>query len=473
MTAQVPSSSPSAQGAPAEQAEAGAAATNGADAAADAQVDVLVIGGGPAGTTAATFLARQGWKVVLLEKDVHPRFHIGESLLPMNLPILQRLGVLDRVAAIGVHKPGADFPMRGDRDSVNVFRFDRALQPQFGHAYQVRRSEFDQLLFDNALANGVDARQQVKVERVEFGADGRPERVHARDADGEALAFRPRYLVDASGRDTFLGSRLRLKKKNPAHQSAAIFSHFRGVTRRPGEEAGNITVERFAHGWMWLIPLREDVMSVGAVCFPEYLKTRQGDNESFLMDTLRATPSVWSRMSDAERIAPVHATGNYSYTCTRMHGPGWVMAGDAFAFIDPVFSSGVYLGMNGGEQAAKTVDAILRDPAREAAEQKAMDRRLRRGLRYFSWFIYRFTTPVMEALFAEPRNHLQLEQAVISMLAGDVFDNKAVRWRLRVFRVVYALTALRMAPQALAGWWRRRRQVGERFSGDTLQGGNP
>ncbi|KAF1691894.1 hydroxylase [Pseudoxanthomonas jiangsuensis] len=473
MTAQVPSSSPSAQGAPAGQAEAGAAATNGADAAADAQVDVLVIGGGPAGTTAATFLARQGWKVVLLEKDAHPRFHIGESLLPMNLPILQRLGVLDRVAAIGVHKPGADFPMRGDRDSINVFRFDRALDPQFGHAYQVRRSEFDQLLFDNALASGVDARQQVKVERVEFGADGRPERVHARDADGEALAFRPRYLVDASGRDTFLGSRLKLKKKNPAHQSAAIFSHFRGVTRRPGEEAGNITVERFAHGWMWLIPLREDVMSVGAVCFPEYLKTRQGDNESFLMDTLRATPSVWSRMADAERIAPVHATGNYSYTCTRMHGPGWVMAGDAFAFIDPVFSSGVYLGMNGGEQAAKTVDAILRDPAREAAEQKAMDRRLRRGLRYFSWFIYRFTTPVMEALFAEPRNHLQLEQAVISMLAGDVFDNKAVRWRLRVFRVVYALTAMRMAPQALAGWWRRRRQVGERFSGDTLQGGNP
>ena len=473
MTAQVPSSSPSAQGAPAEQAEAGAAATNVADAAADTQVDVLVIGGGPAGTTAATFLARQGWKVVLLEKDVHPRFHIGESLLPMNLPILQRLGVLDRVAAIGVHKPGADFPMRGDRDSINVFRFDRALDPQFGHAYQVRRSEFDQLLFDNALASGVDARQQVKVERVEFGADGRPERVHARDADGEALAFRPRYLVDASGRDTFLGSRLKLKKKNPAHQSAAIFSHFRGVTRRPGEEAGNITVERFAHGWMWLIPLREDVMSVGAVCFPEYLKTRQGDNESFLMDTLRATPSVWSRMADAERIAPVHATGNYSYTCTRMHGPGWVMAGDAFAFIDPVFSSGVYLGMNGGEQAAKTVDAILRDPAREAAEQKAMDRRLRRGLRYFSWFIYRFTTPVMEALFAEPRNHLQLEQAVISMLAGDVFDNKAVRWRLRVFRVVYALTAMRMAPQALAGWWRRRRQVGERFSGDTLQGGNP
>jgi hypothetical protein len=129
--------------------------------------------------------------------------------------------------------------------------------------------------------------------------------------------------------------------------------------------------------------------------------------------------------------------------------------------------------MNSGEQAAKAIDAILRDPSREAAEQRAMDRRLRRGLRHISWFIYRFTTPVMEALFAEPRNHLQLEQAVISMLAGDVFDNRGVRWRLRVFRVVYALTALRMAPRALTGWLRRRQQVGERFGGDTLQGGNP
>ena len=465
-----PSESPPPPTAPAaRQQSADGAEAGGSEVA----VDVLVIGGGPAGTTAATFLARRGWKVTLLEKDVHPRFHIGESLLPMNLPILERLGVLEQVKQIGVHKPGADFPMRGDRDSINVFRFDRALDPKFGYAYQVKRAEFDALLFDNALANGVDARQQVKVEQVEFGADGRPARVHARDAGGNALAFRPRYLVDASGRDTFLGSKLKLKKKNPAHQSAAIFSHFSGVTRREGEEAGNITVERFAHGWMWLIPLTGDVMSVGAVCFPESLKTRSGDNESFLMQTLRDTPSVWARMGNARRIAPVHATGNYSYTCTRMHGPGWVMAGDAFAFIDPVFSSGVYLGMNGGEQAAKTVDAILRDPSREAAEQRAMDKRLRRGLRYFSWFIYRFTTPVMEALFAQPRNTLQLEQAVISMLAGDVFDNKAVRWRLRVFRLVYALTALQLAPKALRGWLRRRRQVGERFSGDTLQGGNP
>jgi flavin-dependent dehydrogenase len=434
--------------------------------------DVLVIGGGPAGTTAATLLARKGWKVTLLEKARHPRFHIGESLLPMNLPILERLGVLEQVRAIGVHKLGADFPLQDEADTTNVFRFDRAINPKFGYAFQVKREEFDQLLFRHALANGVDAREQVQVERVEF-EDERPRVVHARDADGNALAFRTRYLVDASGRDTFLGNKLKLKRKSDLHQSAAIFSHFTGVQRRPGEDAGNITIDRFEHGWYWLIPLRDGVMSIGAVCFPEYLKQRRGKNEEFLMQTLQATPSVWKRMANAERIAPVHVTGNYSYSCSRMHGPGWVMVGDAYAFLDPVFSSGVYLGMNSAEHACGVVDGALRDPASETALQAAMAKRLTRGLKHFSWFIYRFTTPVMQQLFASPRNDWQVEQAVISMLAGDVFDNRAVLRRLRLFRLVYATNALLLAPKAVRGWLRRRRQINEKFAGDTLQSGNP
>jgi flavin-dependent dehydrogenase len=439
--------------------------------------DVLVIGGGPAGTTAATLLARKGWRVLLLEKDAHPRFHIGESLLPMNLPILERLGVLEQVRAIGTFKPGAEFPIvgqgQGNGRDYNTFRFERALNPAFGYAYQVKREEYDQLLFKHAQANGVDARERTRVEQVEFGSDGRPQAVHARTVDGEALLVKPRYVVDASGRDAFFGGQLKLKRKNQKHQSAAIFSHFTGVMRRPGEDAGNITVQRFSHGWMWLIPLRNDVMSVGAVCFPEYLKQRRGETEAFLMKTLESEPQVWARMQDAQRVAPVHVTGNYSYTCARMTGPGWVMVGDAYAFVDPVFSSGVYLGMNSAEQAADVVDGVLRDPSREAVLQAAMVKRLKRGLKHFQWFIYRFTTPVMQHLFNNPRNVWQVEQAVISMLAGDVFDNPAVLRRLRVFRAIYALTSLQLAPKALRGWLRRRRAVADTFSGDTLQPGNP
>jgi flavin-dependent dehydrogenase len=156
-----------------------------------------------------------------------------------------------------------------------------------------------------------------------------------------------------------------------------------------------------------------------------------------------------------------------------MTGPGWVMVGDAYAFVDPVFSSGVYLGMNSAEMAAQVVDTALREPAREAAEQRAMEKRLKRGLKHFQWFIYRFTTPVMRHLFNHPRNVWQVEQAVISMLAGDVFDNRKVLRRLRLFRMIYVFTAMQLAPQALRGWLRRRRQVGVAISGDTLQPGNP
>jgi flavin-dependent dehydrogenase len=425
--------------------------------------DVLVVGGGPSGSTAAALLHRRGYRVIQLEKDRHPRFHIGESLLPCNLPIMEELGVLDKVRALGVLKLGADFPAGGERQ-YQTFQFRRALGNSPPHAFQVKREEFDQMLFEHARASGVDAREGVKVERVEVTGIGATV-AHARDAGGNIFTLRARYLIDASGRDTLLGNALKLKRKNDAHQSAAIFAHFRGVERRPGDDAGNISIYNFEHGWCWFIPLREGVMSVGCVCWPEYLKQRRGRNEAFLLDTLKIMPDAWARMAEAEMISEVRVTGNYSYTSSRMAGPGWVMVGDAYAFVDPVFSSGVYLAMHSGKQAAALVDEVLREPAREAALQAAFTKRIRRGVRVFSWFIYRFNSPVMRTLFASPRNTLRVEEGVISMLAGDVFDSAPVMRRLHLFKVIYAIGGVFNLRRFLGDLANRRRQARYSFSG--------
>jgi flavin-dependent dehydrogenase len=184
-------------------------------------------------------------------------------------------------------------------------------------------------------------------------------------------------------------------------------------------------------------------MSVGAVCRPDYLKQRRGRTAEFLRETLQLNPALWQRVEQAELIGnEVRVTGNYSYDAQRMGGPGWVLVGDAFAFLDPVFSSGVYLAMSGSEQAVDVVDRALRAPAKEAALQRRLERRQRRGMRRFGFFIYRFNGPVMQQLFRSPRNTFQMEQGVVSMLAGDVFDSFKVWTRILAFRLVYDVLAL-------------------------------
>ena len=427
--------------------------------------DVLIIGGGPAGSTLGALMARRGHDVVLLEKETHPRFHIGESLLPMNLPILDRLGVHSEVAAFGVCKAGADFTY-DNAGNFHTFHFDRALGESPGCAYEVRRSEFDQILFNNAERLGARCYQQERV--VEVRNESACPKVVSRAVDGTDTTWTPRYVVDASGRDRWLASRRGWVKRNPRHGSAALFGHFEDVPRRPGGDAGNISIYWFDGGWIWMIPLQDDVTSVGVVCRPAFLKARLSERAGDALATFNAIvgqcPPAVKRLSLAKPVSVIRGAGNYSYTANQMVGPGYALIGDAFAFVDPVFSSGVYLAMNSAERAVPMIEAWLAGNEREYQQLSSEYAKvIRRGLKQFSWFIYRFTSPAMRRLFERPRNDWQVEQAVISLLAGDVFCNRKVERRLRVFRIIYALTWLRTARPSIKSWRLRRRSARSKF----------
>ncbi|MEJ1963039.1 MAG: NAD(P)/FAD-dependent oxidoreductase [Gammaproteobacteria bacterium] len=431
----------------------------------DTESDVLVVGGGPAGSTVAALLARKGLKVTLVERDRHPRFHIGESLLPMNMPIVERLGLGAALEAIGVKKLGADFPADNER-GYNVFSFDRSLNPTWPYAYQVKREEFDLMLFEHAARSGARTYQGAQAGQVSLDETGATVEI---TVDGASYPHRTRYLIDASGRDTVLGSQMQLKRRNSGHQSAALFAHFLNVERRAGEHAGNISVYRFDHGWVWMIPLRDGCVSVGAVCSPDYLKQREGSKEDFLMRTLHGIPDVRRRMEKAEVAGNLHATGNYSYACRRISGHRWLMVGDAYAFVDPIFSTGVYLAMHSAELAADVVEQALREPSLERSLQRRYERSVRKGIDSLSWFIFRFNTPGITWLFRNPHNMLRVEEAMISMLAGDVFRNGGVKWRLQFFKLLYYITSAIHWRESLASWVQRRRRVSMRFSGGTTR----
>ena len=425
---------------------------------ADFDCDVLVIGGGPAGSTAAALLAEKGHRVTLLEKSRHPRFHIGESLLPANLPLFETLGVADEVRAIGMEKRGAEF-VSPFHDHAQTFNFADAWNKSMPSAYQVRRSEFDAILIRNAARKGAEVIEECRVRDVELLPDAQGAVVRAQAADGSEAVWRARFLVDASGRDTFLGNRLKAKQRNPHHNSSALYAHFTGARRHAGSAAGNISIFWFEHGWFWFIPLHDGATSVGAVVWPYYLKSRTGSLEEFLHETIAKCPPLAERLSDAQRSSKVEATGNFSYTTDHTHGDAYVLLGDAFAFVDPMFSSGVWLAMQSAVAGSEAIDICLREPGRRSEALARFDRTVRRGPREYSWFIYRITTPTMRDLFMGPRNLLRVEEALLSVLAGDIYGKTPIWRALKIFKVIYYLHALSRPRRTVTAWLRRRRNI--------------
>lgn len=418
--------------------------------------DVLVIGGGPAGSTAAALLAQRGHRVTLVEKDRHPRFHIGESLLPANLPLFERLGVAEQVRSIGMEKWGAEF-VSPWHDHTQTFAFGEARDRSMPFAYQVRRSQLDAILIRNAAVQGAEVIEGCRAQEVTFHPQGAL--VRARYEDGRETVRQTRFLIDASGRDTFLGNRLRLKQRNPRHNSSAMYAHFAGARRHAGQAEGNISIFWFEHGWFWFIPLADGATSVGAVTWPYYMKARKRPMEAYFLETIALCPPLAERLRDARLITQVEATGNYSYVSDRTHGPGYLLLGDAFAFIDPVFSSGVMLAMTSAFAGAEAVDISLRYPERSARAMRRFDRLVRRGPRIFSWFIYRITNPTMRDLFMAPRNLLRMKESLLSVLAGDLYGKTPIWGGLQAFKVVYYLSSLRYLRRSVLAWQRRRRNI--------------
>jgi len=405
-----------------------------------ADCDVFVVGGGPAGSTIAALLAERGHRVILADKDRHPRFHIGESLLPHNLPLFDRLGVRDKIEASAMHKYGIEFVSPYHGKSVK-YDFGRAYDKRFPYSFQVKRSSFDHMLLQNAAAKGATVIEECRVGAVAF-PDKESAVVTARGPDGEPLQWRARFVVDASGRDTLLAGQMDMKERNPRNNSAAIFGHFAGARRLPGKDEGNITIVWFDNGWFWFIPLSDGTTSVGAVCPAEFFKSRGTDLPAFFRQIIASSPEIASRLRDAELVGDVTATGNYSYSSKRTSGDRFLMVGDACAFIDPVFSTGVYLAMVSAFAAADAVDGCVKTPKRSARLLRRYDARTQRALGSFTWFIYRIREPAMRNLFMSPRNMFRVEEAVLSILAGAIFDGWPVRARLYLFRMIYYVTKL-------------------------------
>jgi flavin-dependent dehydrogenase len=408
------------------------------DHPAHADCDVFVVGGGPAGATAAALLAERGHRVILAEKDRHPRFHIGESLLPQNLPLFDRLGIREQVEHTSMRKYGIEFFSPYHGKSV-TYDFAGALDKRFPYSFQVRRSTFDHILLKNAAAKGAEVIEDCRVTSIAFPATG-PARIEGRDGDGQEKNWTAAFVIDASGRDTLLASQLGLKERNPRNGSAAMFGHFTNARRLPGAAEGNISVVWFDNGWFWFIPLSDGATSVGAVCPAAFFKNRGTDLTSFFNSVIASCPEIARRLKDATLVGEVTATGNYSYGATKAAGEKFIMVGDSNTFIDPVFSTGVYLAMSMAFAGADAVETCLRKPQKAAQALRRYEAATRQSLKSFSWFIYRIREPAMRNLFMSPRNWFRMEEAVLSLLSGDVFGGWQIRSRLYMFRAIYYIT---------------------------------
>ncbi len=413
------------------------------------QFDVAIVGGGPGGAAAAAALQRRGHATVVLERTTFPRFHIGESQLPWMHGPLAAIGAADAVAAAGfVPKWGANFA-NADGSISRHADFTNAVEVAQPQTYQVARDKFDQVLLEHALACGADIRQDCRAERAEFDADGVT--LTYVDAAGATVPLRVGAVIDASGRAGFLARQFGERRTDPALQSIALHRQYEGVPRFEGRRAGDIRlVLREDGGWFWFIPIDDAATSVGMVMPREVYHAAARPTPAETLDAMvAATPLAHDLLAGARPATPARFEADYSYLHSCQAGDRFVLVGDAGAFLDPIFSTGVLMALQSGIEAAEALSDGLRTGDLSARRFRAFERRVVRRYHHFRRFAVTFYTPAFREVFLNPQSRFGIFEAVLSVLAGNWRPSLGTRLRVQAFFLIVA--GVRLARRRSAG----------------------
>ena len=387
--------------------------------------DVIVIGGGPSGSTTGALLAQQGHKVLLLEREPFPRYHIGESLIPYTWFTLNRLGVVDWLRQSACPKKYSVQFVSITGKVSQPFYFFNTIHHECSQTWQVWRGEFDQMLLDNAVSKGVTLRQHVTVRDV-LMEGSRVVGVRADTKDGvKGEEIRARVVVDATGRDSLLSRKFAWKDKDPDLNKIAVWSYFEDAFRDPGLDEGATTVAYVPQkGWFWYIPLHSNIVSVGVVGEPSYLYRDTRDPDAIFRREVEGCAWIRDHIRVGTQVQPVRCTGEYSYHSQKIGGDGFCLVGDAFAFLDPLFSTGVFLALKSGEMAADSIHAAFqtgRVDAAHFADYYARQRRAVMSFRHLVRAFYDLSFSFREFLQVYPH----LNSLIVDTLVGNVFTDLA------------------------------------------------
>lgn len=382
--------------------------------------DVIIAGGGPAGSSTANLLRQRGRTALVLEREKFPRFHIGESLLPFGNDVWKELGVFERMNEMFIHKPGARF-IHEESGAEFTYYFDTAIRPGRPYAFQVKREDFDKLLLDRAIELGAEVREETLVKNVEFLSDGVV--VHAVGKDGVEYAVRAPMFVDATGRDALMANKKQLKVHDDLiTTNVALHCMFKGIPREQGLEEGNIIIGLFDGGWYWVIPFKDGDTSVGFVLEKSYTKVNRGQSrQEMYQQVLRGLPHLSALMKDATPLQEVGSQANWSYRCKQFYGERLLMVGDAAAFVDPLFSTGVLLAINGAKFAVEHIDGALTDGDFSAERFAPYQQQCISGMDIFKTLVSEFYAENLRRILITSAVNPTICSVIVSMLAGDVY----------------------------------------------------